>query len=128
MWRPLPQQGARVRAIQIEARGSDRSVVIVDETGERLRVPAPDVYIETSGPIVAQTKPVKGVLLCVTFSARELVLARAEVDFDGTDVEWDKMWRRAQMQSRPWWQDDDTGGVETDLDWPMNVRLKLNAS
>ena len=52
-----------------------------------------------------------------------VVLAQSDVDFEGDDNAWQRLWRQAQMRSRPWW--NETEGDELDLDLPMQARLKI---
>ena len=62
----------------------------------------------------------------VTFSGDGLTFQRAEVEFEGNEADWEKMWRRARARSRPWWTQG--GGDEVDLDWPMAAAFVLAAT
>lgn len=124
MWRALSVTGAQVRELRVEGSGKDRDLVILPQTGERLRiVAAGDVTVETRGRVLIRTSPVDESSLRVTFSGERLILERADVFFDGTDRDWDNLWRRARTRSRPWWSETD--GDELDLDWAMPARLTL---
>jgi hypothetical protein len=124
MWRALSSTGAHVREVRVEGSGKERDLVIVPEHGERLRlIAAGDVAVETVGRVVVRASPVDAQSLRVTFSGERLVLERAEVYFDGSERDWENLWRRARMRSRPWWTE--TAGDELDLDWAMQARLTI---
>jgi hypothetical protein len=126
MWRRLPQQGEALRELRLEGGGRDREVVIVPRTGGVLRFPSTtDAVIELVGHVYVRTSTGKGDAVRVTFSGRDLVLERAEVEFQGSEVDWDGMWRRARMRSRPWWNEGEAD--EIDLDWAMPASLLLTA-
>jgi hypothetical protein len=125
MWRALSASGARVREVRVEGGGKDRDLVIVPEAGERLRIIATgDVAVETLGRVTVRTGPIDAQSVRVTFSGERLVLERAEVLFDGSERDWENLWRRARTRSRPWWTEIE-GGEELDLDWAMQVRLTI---
>ena len=123
MWRALPTTGSPLREVRIEGSGKDRDLVIVPVTGDRLRIVASgDAVIETAGRVVVRTTPIDLKSLRVTFTGERLVLAQADVFFDGSDHAWENLWRQARMRSRPWWNEE---GDELDLEWPMQAKLKI---
>jgi hypothetical protein len=122
MWKALPQQGTPIAEVRIEGSGKGRDVVIVPRTGERLRLQAAsDIAIETVGRVMVRTAAIDDISLRVTFSG-DLVLERGEVAFDGGEDEWQKLWRRAQTRSRPWWHQNEQ---ELELDWPFDMRITI---
>jgi hypothetical protein len=124
MWRALPTTAAPIREVRIEGSGKDRDLVITPMTGSRLRLLATgDIVIETAGRVVVRTTPVDLKSLSVTFSGERLVLEQGDVFFEGSEQAWANIWRQAQMKSRPWWNEAE--GDEIDLEWPMQVRLKI---
>ena len=124
MWRALSTTGARVREVRVEGSGKGRDLVIVPDAGERLRIViSGDVAVDTRGSVRVRTGALDELSLRVAFSGDGLVLERADVFFDGSDRDWDEMWRRARMRSRPWWNEAE--GDELDLDWPMPARLTI---
>ncbi|MBX3230328.1 MAG: hypothetical protein KIT84_03665 [Labilithrix sp.] len=123
MWRALPATGSPIREVRIEGSGRDRDLVITPISGERLRLVASgDINVETSGRVVVRTTPVDLKSLRVTFSGERIVLAQADVLFDGSEQAWENLWRQARMRSRPWWNEQ---GDELDLEWPMQAKLKI---
>lgn len=125
MWRALPQQGSALSEVRVEGGVKDRDVVIVPRSGEHLRIRAAgEIAIETLGLVVVRTAPIGDAAVRITFSGEELTLERAEVIFHGTERDWDELWRRARVRSRPWWNED-TGEIE--LDWDLEVRLVVAA-
>jgi hypothetical protein len=126
MWRTLPQQGTKLRELRLEGGGRDREVVIIPREGEVLRFPStPEVLLETVGRVLVRTEALKGSSIRVTFSAEVLTLERAQVEFEGSEIEWDGMWRRARMRSHPWWSDNAV--TEVDLDWAMPAHLVITS-
>jgi hypothetical protein len=124
MWRSLSAAGAPVREVRIEGGAKGRDLVIIPERGERLRiVAAGDLEVATAGSVVVRSKPVGEHSHHVSFSGERLVLERADVFFDGSDRDWENLWRRARGRSRPWWRQGE--GDELDLDWAMVARLKI---
>jgi hypothetical protein len=127
MWKTLPQQGAELRELRLEGSGNERHIVVVPKTGERVRFAAKgDVKIETIGHVLVRSSMIDATTTRLTFSSDGLVLQRAEVEFEGDEADWDKMWRRARARSRPWWAQG--GGDEVDLDWPMAGAFVLTAT
>jgi hypothetical protein len=124
MWRALPTSGKPVREVRIEGSGRDRDLVIVPMQGQRLRLLASgDILIETGGRVMVRTTPLDLKSLRVTITGEKLTLEQSEVFFEGGDDAWQRLWRAAQMRSRPWW--NETEGDEIDLDLPMQARLKV---
>ncbi len=124
MWRPLPPTGGRIREVRIEGSGKSRDLVILPEAGERLRiVAAGDTIVETAGRVIVRTAAIDAHSLRITYSGERLVLQQADVLFDGSEREWENLWRSARGRSRPWWNQAD--GDELDLEWPMQARLKV---
>jgi hypothetical protein len=124
VWRALPTTGKPIREVRIEGTGRDRDLVLIPVQGQRLRLLATgDINIETGGRVMIRTTPIDLKSLRVTFSGSDLVLAQSEVFFEGGDDGWQRLWRQAQMRSRPWW--NETEGDELDLDLPMQARLKI---
>jgi hypothetical protein len=110
--------------VHLEGSGRDREVIIVPRAGGSLRFPSTnDVLIELVGHVLVRTTVGKGNAVRMTFSGKNLLLERAEVEFQGTEIDWDKMWRRAQTRSRPWWNEG--GADEVDLDWAMPASLLI---
>jgi hypothetical protein len=124
MWRPLPQQGEVLREVHLEGIGKDREIIIVPRNGGSLRFPSTsDAMIEVVGHVVVRSTTGKGNAVRVTFSGRNLVLERGEVAFEGSEIEWESMWRRARTRSRPWWNEG--AADEIDLDWAMPAALLI---
>ena len=124
MWRSLPPTGAPVTEVRIEGGVKGRDLVIIPAHGERLRiVAAGELRIETAGSVVVCSRPVGEHSVHVIFSGERLLLERADVLFDGSERDWENLWRRARVRSRPWWLQTD--GDELDLDWAMQARLRL---
>jgi hypothetical protein len=124
VWRALPTQGQPIREARIEGSGKDRDLVLIPAQGQRLRIlAAGDIVVETAGRVLVRTSPIDLKSLRVTFHGDRLVCAQSEVYFEGGDDGWQRLWRQAQMRSRPWW--NETEGDELDLDLPMQVRLKI---
>lgn len=120
MWRTLPHQGTAIRKLETHRANE---LVIVPVTGERIRLAVRgSADIETVGNVAVRTEAdAQG--LRVTFTSPNLVLERAEVSFDGDEREWEEIWRRARARSLPWWSEGDAD--ELDLDWVLDVRLRL---
>lgn len=98
--------------------------MLVPTEGQRIRLIATgDINVETSGRVLVRATPIDLKSLCVTFGGGDLVLAQSDVYFDGGDDAWQRLWRQAQMRSRPWWNEAE--GDELDLDLPMQARLKI---
>lgn len=124
MWRPLSLSGQPLREARIEGSGKDRDLVLIPVQGQRLRLLASgDIQVETAGRVFVRTSPIDLKSLRVTFHGDKLVCAAAEVFFEGGDDAWQRLWRQAQMKSRPWW--NETEGDELDLDLPMQARLRI---
>jgi hypothetical protein len=125
MWRTLPSHGTTIAEVRVEGSGRARDIVIIPKSGERLRFPAAgDVVIETFGRVLVRTAAMADHSLRITYSAERLFLERAEVAFDGSEAEWQNLWRRARTRSRPWWREAD--GDEIDLDRALHARLTLH--
>ena len=56
----------------------------------------------------------------------ELVLEVAELAFEGSEGQWDGMWRRARTRSRPWWRQGEAQEIE--LDQALHARLVVAGS
>jgi hypothetical protein len=127
MWRRLLPEGTALREVSLESSDRGSEVVIVPTSGERVRVPvAGELDIETSGKVHVRSGARGDTGMRTTFSATErLELACAEVAFDGSEPEWNDMWRRARTRSQPWWRDPSS--EEVDLDMAMSVRITLVA-
>ena len=124
MWRSLPTAGTPVREVRIEGGVKGRDLVIVPERGERLRiVAAGELKVETAGSVIVRSTPVGEHSLHLIFAGERLLLERADVLFDGSERDWENLWRRARARSRPWWSQSD--GDELDLDWAMQARLRI---
>ena len=107
--------------IRIEGNGKDRDLILVPKTGERLRIPATeDLTIETVGKVLVRTTSIDDKSMRIAFLG-ELVLERAELSFDGSDGQWQGVWRRARTRSRPWWRQGEAQEIE--LDQAMHARL-----
>ena len=121
MWKPLPMQGAPVTEVRLEGSGKDRDIILLPKTGERLRIPAiGDVTIETVGRVIVRTSSIDDVAMRITFLG-ELVLEVAEVMFEGSEGQWQGMWRRARTRSRPWWRQGEAQEIE--LDQALHARF-----
>ncbi len=126
MWKILPQQGQELRELRLEGSGNERHILIVPKSGERVRFPVSgDVKVATVGHVVIRSSPVDDSSSHMTFSGDGLTFQRAEVEFDGDEADWEKMWRRARGRSRPWWAQ--AGADEVDLDWAMAASFVLVA-
>lgn len=110
--------------MRLEGSGKGLDVVIVPRAGERLRFPAAgDVTIETRRGIITRTAPIDALSVRVTFAGTgEVVLEQADVAWSGSEEEWERMWRRARMRSRPWWREEEQ---EIELDVPLDARLTI---
>jgi hypothetical protein len=125
MWRALPQQGTALREICVENGGRGSEVVILPASGERVRLPVTgELDIETVGRVRVRSSTRDDRALTI-LTGEKLELTRAEVAFDGTETQWEALWRRARTRSRPWWRDPED--TEIDLDFAMAVRLTITA-
>ena len=119
-------QGAPLTEVRLEGSGKDRDIIIIPKSGERLRIPAMgDVTIETIGRVLVRTSSIDDVSMRITFLG-ELVLEVAELMFEGSEGQWQGLWRRARSRSRPWWRQGEAQEIE--LDQALHARFVVAGS
>lgn len=119
-------QGAPLTEVRLEGSGKDRDIIIISKSGERLRIPAMgDVTIETIGRVLVRTSSIDDVSMRITFLG-ELVLEVAELMFEGSEGQWQGLWRRARSRSRPWWRQGEAQEIE--LDQALHARFVVAGS
>jgi hypothetical protein len=103
--RTLPIEGAALREFVVEGSGKDTEVSAVMADGRRFRFEARDAQLEVTvrGTVLTEIQGPDDMTLRFRYTAKRLVLKRAQVLYPGSEEDWQEdMKRQGGGQSLSW--------------------------
>jgi hypothetical protein len=90
--RTLPIEHLPLRELVVQGNGKRATLMIVAEDGRTFRFGISDfaLQIATRGMVNTEVKAMDDLTLRVRYTADRMWLARAQVDYPGTDENWDR--------------------------------------
>lgn len=101
--RTLPIEGAVLREFVVEGNGKDAEVSAVMADGSSFHFEARDMEVTVHGVVLTEIQGPDDITLRVRYTAKHLVLKRAQVLYPGSEEDWQEdMRRQGRGRSLSW--------------------------